>query len=144
MVRVLPTFETYSSPRAAFNAAIFGISLRELMKRQKAKYPNDKVPRILPFLAQAILSLGGATQEGIFRFYCCVCCVCVTSLRSFRSCLFVIRIPPSDRNMQQIKRRIELSDGNLKVKSSADPHDFAGLLKLWLRELPDPVVPLAF
>jgi hypothetical protein len=37
------------------------------MDLQKRSHPIDKVPVILPFLADAILALGGTTSEGIFR-----------------------------------------------------------------------------
>jgi hypothetical protein len=37
------------------------------MDLQKRSHPTDKVPVILPFLADAILALGGTRSEGIFR-----------------------------------------------------------------------------
>jgi hypothetical protein len=37
------------------------------MDLQKRSHPTDKVPVILPFLADAILALGGTESEGIFR-----------------------------------------------------------------------------
>ena len=37
------------------------------MANQEEVFPGHPVPRILPFLADAILALGGSRTEGIFR-----------------------------------------------------------------------------
>lgn len=37
------------------------------MQLQSRSFPSLKVPVILPFLAEGILSLGGLQSEGIFR-----------------------------------------------------------------------------
>jgi len=37
------------------------------MKAQDEEFPNLQIPRILPFLADAILELNGCKTEGIFR-----------------------------------------------------------------------------
>ena len=45
----------------------FGITLTEVMKMQKDKYPNMQVPWILTTLCQKIIELNGKATEGIFR-----------------------------------------------------------------------------
>ncbi|CAG8707036.1 1870_t:CDS:2, partial [Cetraspora pellucida] len=52
---------------APFNPSIFGETLDFIMKLQSNSYPNLKLPRILPFLANAIVELNGQASEGIFR-----------------------------------------------------------------------------
>lgn len=37
------------------------------MRDQSASHPTDKIPVILPFLANVILQLNGLESEGIFR-----------------------------------------------------------------------------
>ncbi|OAF65355.1 hypothetical protein A3Q56_06909, partial [Intoshia linei] len=48
--------------------SLFGNSLEELMKMQKDKYPNLKVPWIMIAMIDLIFSLNGSNIEGIFRF----------------------------------------------------------------------------
>jgi hypothetical protein len=73
------------------------------------------VPIILPFLADGILALGGTKSEGIFR------------------------IPGDGDIVSELKIRIER--GYYNLEGVDDPHVPASLLKLWLRELCDPLVP---
>jgi len=37
------------------------------MIAQELLFPDLKIPKVLPFLADAILSLGGCKTEGLFR-----------------------------------------------------------------------------
>ena len=46
---------------------MFGETLEFIMKLQEKSFPQLSVPRILPFLANAILELNGQSSEGIFR-----------------------------------------------------------------------------
>jgi hypothetical protein len=46
---------------------VFGETLEFIMKLQERSFPKLKVPRILPFLSNAILELNGQSSEGIFR-----------------------------------------------------------------------------
>ena len=73
------------------------------------------MPIILPFLADGILALGGTQSEGIFR------------------------IPGDGDAVSDLKIRIER--GYYNLEGVHDPHVPASLLKLWLRELCDPLVP---
>ena len=82
---------------------------------QERNYPQQKVPIILPFLADGILALGGTKSEGIFR------------------------VPGDGDSVSELKLRIDR--GYYTLDGVDDPYVLASLLKLWLRELCDPLVP---
>jgi hypothetical protein len=82
---------------------------------QERNYPHQKVPIILPFLADGILALGGAKAEGIFR------------------------VPGDGDSVSELKLRIDR--GYYNLDGVDDPHVLASLMKLWLRELCDPPIP---
>lgn len=82
---------------------------------QERNYPEQQVPIILPFLADGILALGGTKSEGIFR------------------------IPGDSDSVSELKLRID--KGYYTLDGVDDPHILASLMKLWLRELCDPLVP---
>ena len=46
---------------------MFGETLEFIMKLQEKSFPKLNIPRILPFLTNAILELNGQSSEGIFR-----------------------------------------------------------------------------
>lgn len=73
------------------------------------------MPIILPFLADGILALGGSKSEGIFR------------------------VPGDGDSVSELKLRID--KGYYTLDGVDDPHVLASLMKLWLRELCDPLVP---
>jgi hypothetical protein len=73
------------------------------------------VPIILPFLADGIIALGGLRAEGIFRV-------------------------PGDGDAVSALR-VRLDRGQYALGEIDDPHVLASLLKLWLRELREPLVP---
>lgn len=100
---------------AAFHPSIFGESLDTIFRLQERSYPHMKVPIILPFLADGILALGGTKIEGIFR------------------------VPGDGDAVQDLKLRIE--KGYYSLDGVDDPHILGSLMKLWLRELCDPLVP---
>eukprot|EP00835_Amoeboradix_gromovi_P001325 NODE_58_length_25774_cov_0.240545.p3 type:complete len:565 gc:universal NODE_58_length_25774_cov_0.240545:7443-5749(-) len=52
---------------AAFTLSLFGETLDDLMLNQAESEPQLTVPRILIFLSESLLQLGGTTTEGIFR-----------------------------------------------------------------------------
>ena len=85
------------------------------MRLQTRSYPNERVPIVLPFLADGILALGGTHAEGIFR------------------------VPGDGDAVAELKLRIDRGFYNLE--GIDDPHVPASLLKLWLRELQAPLVP---
>lgn len=85
------------------------------MSRQAALYPAEKVPIILPFLAQGILALGGPETEGLFR------------------------IPGDSDQVAMVKDRIDR--GRYELDDIDDVHVCGSLFKLWLRELQEPLIP---
>ncbi|KAG6861674.1 hypothetical protein C0995_013243 [Termitomyces sp. Mi166 len=109
----LAEIETASD--SAFNPSTFGETLDGIIRLQERKYPQQKVPIILPFLADGILALGGLKAEGIFR------------------------IPGDADSVSELKLRIDR--GYYTTDGVNDPHVLASLMKLWLRELCDPLVP---
>ncbi|KAJ7594657.1 hypothetical protein C8J56DRAFT_444915 [Mycena floridula] len=109
----LAEIETASD--AAFNPSTFGETLDGIIRLQERNYPQQKVPIILPFLADGILALGGTKAEGIFR------------------------VPGDGDSVSELKLRIDR--GYYTLDGVDDPHILASLMKLWLRELCDPLVP---
>ncbi|KAF8909878.1 Rho GTPase activation protein [Mucidula mucida] len=109
------TAEIETASDAAFNPSTFGESLDAIIRLQERNYPHQKVPIILPFLADGILALGGTKAEGIFR------------------------VPGDGDSVSDLKLRID--KGYYTLDGVDDPHILASLMKLWLRELCDPLVP---
>ncbi|KAG7449597.1 uncharacterized protein BT62DRAFT_928318 [Guyanagaster necrorhizus] len=109
------TAEIEIASDAAFNPSTFGESLDAIIRLQERNYPHQKVPIILPFLADGILALGGTKSEGIFR------------------------VPGDGDAVSELKLRIDR--GYYTLDGVDDPHVLASLMKSWLRELCDPLVP---
>ncbi|KAI0633635.1 hypothetical protein C8Q77DRAFT_1058132 [Trametes polyzona] len=107
--------EIETASDAAFHPSIFGETLDGVFRLQERNYPDKKVPIILPFLADGILALGGTKAEGIFR------------------------VPGDGDLVSDLKLRID--KGYYSLDGVDDPHVLASLMKLWLRELCDPLVP---
>lgn len=107
--------EIETASDAAFHPSIFGESLDAVYRLQERSYPHMKIPIILPFLADGILALGGTKTEGIFR------------------------VPGDGDAVSDLKLRID--KGYYSLDGVDDPHVLASLMKLWLRELCDPLVP---
>jgi len=107
--------EIETASDAAFNPSTFGESLDSIIRLQERNYPHQKIPIILPFLADGILALGGTKAEGIFR------------------------VPGDNDSVSRLKLRIDR--GYYTLDGVDDPHVLASLMKLWLRELCDPLVP---
>ena len=91
----------------------FGITLTEAMKMQKDKYPNMQVPWILTTLCQKIIELNGKATEGIFRI-------------------------EADRISLNYQRKLLSKWVSDQI---VDCHTAACLLKQWLRELTEPLIP---
>lgn len=87
------------------------------MAAELARDPSATVPRILTFLTESILSLQGQRSEGIFR------------------------VPGDAECVTELKIRVER--GNYDLQGVTDPNVPASLLKLWLRELSDPLIPMS-
>ncbi|XP_048034515.1 rho GTPase-activating protein 39-like [Megalobrama amblycephala] len=87
------------------------------MERQSELFPNRKLPWVQVQLSQYVLALGGAQTEGIFR------------------------VPGDIDEVNALKLQVE----QWRIPESlSDPNVPASLLKLWYRELEEPVIPQSF
>lgn len=99
---------------ASFQIMKFGDSLVSIMNCELEQSPSSTVPRVLRFLTQAIIDLDGFRCEGIFR-------LCA--------------------NMDKVfELRCSIENGKYELKNIKDPTIPAALLKLWFRELEEPVI----
>ncbi|XP_065705688.2 rho GTPase-activating protein 39-like [Patagioenas fasciata] len=113
-----PTVEEITHARNAIvTPSLFGSSLEEIMLRQQDMYPGNKLPWVQTQLSQQVLALGGEQTEGIFR------------------------IPGDIDEVNALKLQVD----QWRIPSSlSDPNVPASLLKLWYRELEEPVIPQQF
>lgn len=125
---ILLSRQTITSP------SLFGTTLDEIMKVQESKCPSLKLPWIQMILSEAVLHLNGAKTEGIFR------------------------VPGDLDEVNNLKVKYDQlwctkeqlsTDANSKwfedlMFNIQDAHLPASLLKLWYRELYDPLIPNEF
>ncbi|XP_044303496.1 rho GTPase-activating protein 39-like isoform X1 [Varanus komodoensis] len=113
-----PTIEEIiHAKNAIVTPSLFGSSLEEIMIRQQSMYPNNKLPWVQTQLSQQVLELGGEQTEGIFR------------------------IPGDIDEVNALKLQVD----QWKIPNNlSDPNIPASLLKLWYRELEEPVIPQQF
>lgn len=102
---------------SVFSPPMFGSNLEEIMEAQAKRFPSLKLPWILPTLAESVLYHQGASTEGIFRV-------------------------PGDIDMVNAQK-LKLERWEVPTEVS-DPHVPASLLKLWFRELHEPLIPEQF
>ncbi|KAJ3012765.1 hypothetical protein HKX48_006093 [Thoreauomyces humboldtii] len=110
--------EITRAQEAPFSPSLFGEPLDDIMKLELEREPHAVVPRILPFLADAIIALKGCSTEGIFR------------------------VPGDADAVTELRMRVEKGDYNMH--GITDPNVPSSLLKLWLRDLADPLIPSEF
>ncbi|KAJ2078722.1 hypothetical protein H4R24_004275 [Coemansia sp. RSA 988] len=94
---------------------IFGASLDELMATPELVNSHTGLPRILEGLVARVVELGGDHTEGLFRVSADSDAVAITRLR--------------------------IEAGNMDLSQIHDPNVPASLLKEWLRDLAEPLVP---
>ncbi|KAJ6661015.1 hypothetical protein lerEdw1_016816 [Lerista edwardsae] len=113
-----PTIEEITHAKNAIvTPSLFGSSLEEIMLRQQDMYPDNKLPWVQTQLSQQVLELGGEQTEGIFR------------------------IPGDIDEVNALKLQVD----QWKIPNNlGDPNIPASLLKLWYRELEEPVIPQQF
>ncbi|XP_065079241.1 uncharacterized protein RhoGAP93B isoform X2 [Ochlerotatus camptorhynchus] len=99
-----------------FRDSMFGNTLGEVMELQKDKYPDLQLPWIQTTLSQQVLLLNGKQTEGIFR------------------------VPADVDVVNTLKNRLDWWELPEK-EETMDAHAPASLLKLWYRELYDPLIP---
>ncbi|RUS26185.1 hypothetical protein BC938DRAFT_471108 [Jimgerdemannia flammicorona] len=123
--KVLSIAEIERAKEAAFKPSVFGEPLEFIMALQQESYLALKIPRIVPFLADAVLTLNGQRSEGIFRVPGDV--DEVTDLMNA-----MCRLVHS--------QRIRIENDQYDIKGITDPNVPASLLKFWLRDLTDPLI----
>ncbi|XP_056304748.1 rho GTPase-activating protein 39 isoform X1 [Danio aesculapii] len=113
-----PTLEEIDHSRNAIvTPSLFSSALEEIMERQSELFPDRKLPWVQVQLSQCVLALGGAQTEGIFR------------------------IPGDIDEVNALKLQVD----QWKIPENlSDPNVPASLLKLWYRELEEPVIPQSF
>lgn len=113
-----PTLEEIDHSRNAIvTPSLFGSALEEIMERQSELFPDRKLPWVQVQLSQCVLALGGAQTEGIFR------------------------VPGDIDEVNALKLQVD----QWKIPENlSDPNVPASLLKLWYRELEEPVIPQSF
>uniref|UniRef100_A0A8C2DL60 Rho GTPase-activating protein 39 n=1 Tax=Cyprinus carpio TaxID=7962 RepID=A0A8C2DL60_CYPCA len=109
--------EVDHSRRAIMTPSLFGSSLDEVMERQSELFPDRKLPWVQVQLSQYVLALGGAQTEGIFR------------------------VPGDIDEVNALKLQV---DQWRIPENLSDPNVPASLMKLWYRELEEPLIPLSF
>ncbi|KAF7208844.1 rho GTPase-activating protein 39 isoform X1 [Nothobranchius furzeri] len=113
-----PTVEEIDhSRRAIVTPSLFGSSLEEVMERQSELFPDRKLPWVQVQLSQYVLALGGAQTEGIFR------------------------VPGDIDEVNALKLQV---DQWRIPENLSDPNVPASLMKLWYRELEEPLIPMNF
>ncbi|TKS74195.1 Rho GTPase-activating protein 39 [Collichthys lucidus] len=102
---------------AIFSPSMFGSSLEEVMALQKERYPDSQLPWVQTRLSEEVLGLNGDQTEGIFR------------------------VPGDIDEVNALKLQVD----QWKIPTGLeDPHIPASLLKLWYRELEEPLIPHEF
>ncbi|XP_053309601.1 rho GTPase-activating protein 39-like isoform X2 [Spea bombifrons] len=113
-----PTLEEIDQARQAIvTPSLFGSSLEEIMERQRDVYPDRRLPWVQTQLSHQVLALGGEKTEGIFR------------------------VPGDIDEVNALKVQVE----QWRIPENlSDPTIPASLLKLWYRELEEPLIPQQF
>ncbi|XP_066916983.1 rho GTPase-activating protein 39-like [Clytia hemisphaerica] len=112
------TDEIQSAIKRVFNPSMFGNTLEDIMEMQSQRFPDNRLPWILTTLTDAILLLNGLQTEGIFR------------------------VPGDIDSVNALKLLIDKWEGT--KNNVKDPHTPASLLKLWFRDLYEPLIPQRF
>ncbi|XP_029943508.1 LOW QUALITY PROTEIN: rho GTPase-activating protein 39 [Salarias fasciatus] len=109
--------EIVHARNAVFSPSMFGSSLEEVMALQKERYPDSQLPWVQTRLSEEVLGLNGDQTEGIFR------------------------VPGDIDEVNALKLQVD----QWKIPTGLqDPHIPASLLKLWYRELEEPLIPHEF
>ncbi|CAO3608897.1 unnamed protein product [Cunninghamella blakesleeana] len=113
--KVLTPAEIQRAKEAPFKPSVFGETLPFIMQLQKEQGIDLKIPKIVTFLAETVHQLNGQQSEGIFR------------------------VPGDADDVTDLRVRIE--NGNYDATGITDPNVPASLLKYWLRDLAEPLIP---
>eukprot|EP01129_Flabellula_baltica_P009546 TRINITY_DN3916_c0_g1_i1.p1 TRINITY_DN3916_c0_g1~~TRINITY_DN3916_c0_g1_i1.p1 ORF type:complete len:360 (-),score=68.13 TRINITY_DN3916_c0_g1_i1:269-1321(-) len=113
----LPTYDEIEGLYNAPLISIFGSKLEEVMEIQST-FTDEPLPLVLTSLALKVLELDGQHTEGIFR------------------------IPGDSEQVATLKVAIE--NGVYDFDHLLDAHVPASTLKLWMREMEEPIIPGIF
>jgi hypothetical protein len=106
------------------------------MANQSKQFPDLEIPKIQAYLQDIILQLDGPIAEGIFRY----------SLHSLSPPLLVYlwndRVSVNVTENQGYKKQLDQGVYQLAGNSGDMRLHAASLLKMWLRELPGPLIPI--
>ncbi|XP_057884071.1 rho GTPase-activating protein 39 isoform X2 [Melospiza georgiana] len=109
--------EIRHAKNAIFSPSMFGSSLQEIVAMQRERYPERQLPWVQTRLSEEVLALNGDQTEGIFR------------------------VPGDIDEVNALKLQVD----QWKIPTGLeDPHVPASLLKLWYRELEEPLIPHEF
>ncbi|XP_041422639.1 rho GTPase-activating protein 39 isoform X3 [Xenopus laevis] len=113
-----PNIEEIKHARnAVFSPSMFSSGLQDIMSMQRDKYPDRQLPWVQTRLSEEVLALNGDQTEGIFR------------------------VPGDIDEVNALKLQVD----QWKIPTGLeDPHVPASLLKLWYRELEEPLIPHEF
>ncbi|KAG5849798.1 hypothetical protein ANANG_G00075530 [Anguilla anguilla] len=119
-----PSLEEIKHARnAIFSPSMFGSSLEEVMALQKERYPDRELPWVQTRLSEEVLGLNGDQTR-----------LSAGVSRRERPC----RVPGDIDEVNALKLQVD----QWKVPTGLeDPHIPASLLKLWYRELEEPLIP---
>ncbi|XP_070199220.1 rho GTPase-activating protein 39-like isoform X2 [Littorina saxatilis] len=106
--------EVEQAMKSIFHPSMFGSMLDDVMLLQKDRYPERQLPWIQTTLSEEVLRMSGTLTEGIFR------------------------VPGDIDEVNALKLRC---DQWMVPSDCPDPHVPASLLKLWYRELSEPLIP---
>jgi len=96
-------------------SALFGGTIEYIISLQRGEGLDLDVPELLPLLTNTIKKHGGFSCKGIFRVAA---------------------------DTVQVKALVaQLASGDYDIKSGTDPNIVADVLKIWLRDLSEPIIP---
>ncbi|BFU18380.1 RhoGAP domain containing protein [Entamoeba histolytica HM-1:IMSS-B] len=97
------------------NQPIFSVDLETIMSYQKSSHPNVSIPIAFLLMKDTIIALGGNKLEGLFR------------------------VPGKQDDIDGYKTLF--NEGKYEIYKECNCHTIASLFKLFLRELPTPIIP---
>ncbi|KAJ3441885.1 rho gtpase activation protein [Anaeramoeba flamelloides] len=105
-----------------YDPIIFNVTLEDCMLSQKKFYPNEIIPYIIIYLIKKIKQTGGFAKEGLFR------------------------VPGNTQKTYELKDMLDRGTYDEQIEDPEMNHPFvyASLLKLWIRELYEPLIPIKF
>ncbi|XP_072022049.1 uncharacterized protein [Amphiura filiformis] len=115
-VKKITLEEINLAKNSVFHPSMFGNTLEDVMDLQKDRFPDRELPWIVVVLAEEVFRLGGEKTEGIFR------------------------VPGDIDEVNALKVKCD----QWSMPECSDPNVPASLLKLWYRDLYEPLIPMEF